>query len=151
MRGAIAGQRHFEAEDLIRLCHPEFTGARTRRHHLRRRDQTSESCAMRIIRNTGPKSVKLKSVARHGAVLFAAVMLSAAAGHASWAAGRTAAGVHHGGHFHGRMNAPLFDQGPVTPPPILNESSPYTVPQAPETPVSPASPGSVFGNGPGGY
>jgi hypothetical protein len=37
-------------------------------------------------------------------------------------------------------------RGPALPPPVFNQSSPYTVPQSPERPVSPASPGSVFGD-----
>jgi hypothetical protein len=101
---------------------------------------------MRLIRNTQPTSV-----IRKAAVVFAAVALSTAAANGSWAAEGAVGGVHGGGHMHGGMNGPLIDQGPVTSPPILNESSPYTVPQAPETPVSPASPGSVFGNGSSAY
>jgi len=45
-----------------------------------------------------------------------------------------------------RGGEPFLDTVPSTPP-ILNPSSPYTVPQSPETPVSPSSPGSIFGNG----
>jgi hypothetical protein len=37
-------------------------------------------------------------------------------------------------------------RGPALPPPVFNQSNPYTVPQSPERPVSPASPGSVFGD-----
>jgi hypothetical protein len=37
-------------------------------------------------------------------------------------------------------------RAPVLPPPVFNQSNPYTVPQSPERPVSPASPGSVFGD-----
>jgi hypothetical protein len=38
-----------------------------------------------------------------------------------------------------------FDRASL-PPPLFNQSNPYTVPQSPEKPVSPASPGSVFGD-----
>jgi hypothetical protein len=45
----------------------------------------------------------------------------------------------------GGFDRPL-DRAPVLPPPVINQSNPYTVPQSPERPVSPASPGSVFGD-----
>jgi hypothetical protein len=45
----------------------------------------------------------------------------------------------------GGFDRPL-DRGPAMPPPVFNQSNPYTVPQSPERPVSPASSGSVFGN-----
>jgi hypothetical protein len=38
-----------------------------------------------------------------------------------------------------------FDRAPTMPPPVFNQSNPYTVPQSLEKPVSPGSPGSVFG------
>ena len=45
----------------------------------------------------------------------------------------------------GDFDRPL-DRAPALPPPVFNQSSPYTVPQSLERPVSPASPGSVFGD-----
>jgi hypothetical protein len=45
----------------------------------------------------------------------------------------------------GGFDRPL-DRGPAMPPPVFNQSNPYTMPQSPERPVSPASPGSVFGD-----
>jgi hypothetical protein len=57
-------------------------------------------------------------------------------------------GAHGHPRVHRGVGAPLFNQAPSLPPPILNPSTSYTAPVAPEVPVSPASPGSVFGNGP---
>jgi hypothetical protein len=48
---------------------------------------------------------------------------------------------NHIGGFDRRL-----DRVPALPPPVFNQSNPYTVPQSPERPVSPASPGSVFGD-----
>jgi hypothetical protein len=45
----------------------------------------------------------------------------------------------------GGFERPL-DRGPALPPPVFNQSNPYTESQSPERPVSPASPGSVFGD-----
>jgi hypothetical protein len=45
----------------------------------------------------------------------------------------------------GGFDRPL-ERGPIMPPPVFNQSNPYTMPQSPERPVSPASPGSVFGD-----
>ena len=60
-------------------------------------------------------------------------------------------GAGHIGHGHGaealKGAGPFLGNSFVAPPPVINSSSPYTVPQAPETPVSPASPGSIFGSG----
>jgi hypothetical protein len=101
------------------------------------------------------RTIKPRSVARNAAVIVAAIALSATAAAAQRprGTGHGASGIHRGAHIHrgqarGAMGAPFFNQAPITPPPTFNQSSPYTVPQAPETPVSPASPGSVFGNGP---
>jgi hypothetical protein len=74
----------------------------------------------------------------------AAVLLSASLATEVLAAGTSATATH--GHAH-VPKGPLFNQAPSMLPPVLNPSTPYTVPSTPEVPVSPASPGSVFGNG----
>jgi hypothetical protein len=90
--------------------------------------------------------IKQNSLARKTAICMSAVTLSAVVATGALAAGGRSGG--HGGHMRNGMSPPLLDQVPGMPPPILNPSYPYTIPQSPEVPVSPASPGSIFGNGP---
>lgn len=73
------------------------------------------------------------------------VMLGAAVATSVLAAGGTGYGA---GYARSQVSPPVIDQAPALPPPILNPSYSYTIPQTPEIPVSPASPGSIFGNGP---
>jgi hypothetical protein len=97
------------------------------------------------------KSVKVSRERRIVAKLMmvgsAAVLLSASLGTEVLAAGTSATATHRSGRVHRGLGMPLFNQAPSLPPPVLNPSTPYTVPATPEVPVSPASPGSVFGNG----
>jgi hypothetical protein len=108
------------------------------------------------------QTIKPRSVARRATLLAAALVLGATAAVAQTSQGMAqgmaqamaqgmAPGIHGGGymgggHIGGEMSAPYVNQVPASPPPVLNQSTPYTVPQSPEAPVSPASPGSVFGN-----
>ncbi len=97
---------------------------------------------------------KPRSVVRRATLLAAALVLGATAAIAQTSQGLAQGitpGIHGGGsmgggHIGGEMSAPYINQVPASPPPVLNQSTPYTVPQSPEAPVSPASPGSVFGN-----
>jgi hypothetical protein len=96
------------------------------------------------------KSVKISRKRRIVAKLMmgsAAGLLSASLATEVLATGTSAAATHHSGRVHKGLGTPLFNQAPSMPPPVLNPSTPYTVPATPEVPVSPASPGSVFGNG----
>jgi hypothetical protein len=79
------------------------------------------------------------------AMIFATVALSAALATDAMAAvhGSHDHGGHHGAGLRGSApNSP----GSALPPPTVNPSSGYTVPQSPETPVSPGGPDSAFGN-----
>jgi hypothetical protein len=49
-------------------------------------------------------------------------------------------------HVNAGFGGSTFDRAPAMPPPVFNQSNPYTMPQSPERPVSPASPGSIFGD-----
>jgi hypothetical protein len=49
-------------------------------------------------------------------------------------------------HVNGGFGGSTFYRAPAMPPPVFNQSNPYTMPQSPERPVSPASPGSIFGD-----
>ena len=55
-------------------------------------------------------------------------------------------GSFQSNHVNGGFGGSTFYRAPALPPPVLNQSNPYTVPQSSERPVSPASPGSVFGD-----
>ena len=96
------------------------------------------------------QTIKQRSIARNTMILFGAISLSAAVATGALAAGSSGGGGggFTGGHIGRAFRGPFLNSAPSTPPPIFNQSSPYTVPQSPETRVSPASPGSVFGNGP---
>jgi hypothetical protein len=49
-------------------------------------------------------------------------------------------------HVNGGFGGSTSYRAPAMPPPVFNQSNPYTLPQSAEKPVSPASPGSVFGD-----
>jgi hypothetical protein len=100
------------------------------------------------------QSIKLKSIAHNTLIILASITVSmtlvstdalavdlggGGAGHGGGAQG--------GGHIDRGFGGPIVGPVPTMPPPILNPSYPYTLPESPEIPVSPASPGSIFGNG----
>jgi hypothetical protein len=66
------------------------------------------------------------------------------------AAERGGSGIGAGAGFQSNhisaFSGPTYYRTPSPPPPVFNQSNPYTVPQSPEKPVSPGSPGSVFGD-----
>jgi hypothetical protein len=82
-------------------------------------------------------------------LLLAGIMFGAVVAKGALAAERGAASVPAGAGLQtnhiGGLDRPL-DRGPAMPPPVFNQSNPYSVPQSPERPVSPGSPGSVFGD-----
>jgi hypothetical protein len=82
-------------------------------------------------------------------LLLAGIVLGTMAARGALATDRGANSVPAGAELHskhiGGFDRPL-DRGPVMPPPVINQSNPYTMPQSPERPISPASPGSVFGD-----
>jgi hypothetical protein len=83
-------------------------------------------------------------------LLLAGILLGTMVAEAALAAERgptnAAAGAGFQSNHVSGFDRPTFDRGPALPPPVFNQSNPYTVPQSPERPVSPASPGSVFGD-----
>ena len=89
------------------------------------------------------------SFARNAMVLFSLLMFETALAPFAIAAERGPAGVPAGAGSQsnqiGGFDRPL-DRVPALPPPVFNQSTPYTAPQSPERSVSPASPGSVFGD-----
>jgi hypothetical protein len=99
------------------------------------------------------QNIMRKSIAHNAITLLTAITLSIAMATDAMAAGRPGGGGHGGGggfgggHIGGGFGGTLLDRVPSMPPPVFNQSSPYTVPAPRETPVSPASPGSIFGNG----
>jgi hypothetical protein len=82
-------------------------------------------------------------------LLLAGIVLGTMAARGALAADPGANSVPAGARLQsnhiGGFDRPV-DRGPVMPPPVFNQSNPYTTPQSPERPVSPASPGSVFGD-----
>ena len=93
--------------------------------------------------------MKIVSFARNAMVLFTLLMFETALPPFAMAAERGPAGMPSGAgiqsnHF-GGLDRPL-DRIPALPPPVFNQSTPYTAPQSPERSVSPGSPGSVFGD-----
>ena len=82
-------------------------------------------------------------------LLLAAIVLGTVLAKGALAAERGPTGVPAGAGFQGNhiggFDRPL-DRAPALPPPVFNQSTPYTAPQTPERSVSPASPGSVFGD-----
>ena len=93
----------------------------------------------------------MKSVffARNAMVLFTLLIFETALAPFAMAAERGPADVPVGpgvqSNHIGGLDRPL-DRVPALPPPVFNQSAPYTAPQSPERSVSPASPGSVFGD-----
>ena len=88
---------------------------------------------------------------RNAMMFLAVVMLGLAMATSAFAADRAGNNLDFSrGGFHDNRSGfqgPVVGTIPAMPPPVFNQSVPYTVQQTPETPVSPASPGSVFGNG----
>jgi hypothetical protein len=82
-------------------------------------------------------------------LLLAGIMFAAVVARGALAAERGATSVPAGAGLQsnhiGGLDRPL-DRGPAIPPPVFNQSNPYSVPQSTERPVSPGSPGSVFGD-----
>jgi hypothetical protein len=82
-------------------------------------------------------------------LLLAAIVLGTVLAKGALAAERGPTGVPAGAgsqsNHIGGFDRPL-DRAPALPPPVFNQSTPYTAPQSPERSVSPASPGSVFGD-----
>jgi hypothetical protein len=82
-------------------------------------------------------------------LLLAAIVLGTVLAKGAFAAERGPTSVPAGAGFQsnhiGGFDRPL-DHAPALPPPVFNQSTPYTAPQSPERSVSPASPGSVFGD-----
>jgi hypothetical protein len=93
--------------------------------------------------------MKSVSFARNAMVLFTLLMFETALAPFAMAAERGATGVTAGAGVQsnhiGGFDRPL-ERSPSLPPPVFNQSTPYTAPQSPERSVSPASPGSVFGD-----
>jgi hypothetical protein len=88
------------------------------------------------------------SSARNAMVLFTLLIFETALAPFAMAAERGPTDVLVGpgvqSNHIGGFDRPL-DRVPA-PPPVFNQSAPYTAPQSPERSVSPASPGSVFGD-----
>ena len=77
-------------------------------------------------------------------LLLAAIVLGTVLAKGALAAERGPTGVPAGAGFQsnhvGGFDRPR-DRGPALPPPVFNQSNPYTVPQSPERPVSPRESG----------
>jgi hypothetical protein len=82
-------------------------------------------------------------------LLLAGIVLGTVVVKGALAAERGGSGIGAGAGFQSNhisaFSGPTYYRTP-SPPPVFNQSNPYTVPQSPEKPVSPGSPGSVFGD-----